>query len=44
MGLVMRVSDQVVVLDFGQRDRRRPAGRRSAATSASIEAYLGAPA
>ena len=27
MGMVMRVSDQVVVLDFGQRDRRREARR-----------------
>ena len=27
MGMVMRISDHVVVLDFGQRDRRRQAGR-----------------
>ena len=45
MGLVMRVCDQVVVLDFGAASS--PRARReevAATTSASIEAYLGAPA
>ena len=42
MDLVMKVCDQIVVLDFGRRHRGRHAGSRSGTNPAVAEAYLGA--
>ena len=44
MNLVMRISDQVVALNFGTQDRRRHAGRGAGATPDVIRAYLGVAA
>ena len=41
MGVVMRISDHIVVLDHGQQDRRRHARPTSAPTRRVIAAYLG---
>ena len=41
MGVVMDISDRVVVLDYGAQDRRRHARTRCSATRRVIDAYLG---